>query len=105
MNIDCANCDEFFPQYGAAPHECYWMRPGGFKENKIGTSVIEPLENWPDNFLAEIAPDQNIKHQLSYGLCGIYYCPSCKKGMKETRVLMSKETIKKHLENEHIPRR
>lgn len=72
-----------FPQYGTAPHECYWRKPGGFEANPLGTSTIDPVSEWPDNFLAEvdlsISPEQNLK----WGLCGVYYCPSCKSGMPE----------------------
>ena len=74
-------CDSY-PYHGVAPHECYWRKQGGFKENPLGTSTIEPLENWPENFLAEIETDQDIEEALSWGLCGAYVCPDCKSGMK-----------------------
>lgn len=90
-------CDEGYPQYGVAPHECFWRKPGGFAENTIGQSTIEPLEEWPDNFLAEIDPTQRIGPQISYGLCGVWYCPVCKKGMEETDTLWSKEKIESRL--------
>lgn len=94
---DVEECDDF-PYYGVAPHECYWRKPGGFEGNKLGTSTVNPLENWPDNFLAEINPNVDIKSQLSYGLCGIYYCPACKRGMVETETLLSKNTIQSKID-------
>lgn len=79
--------------YGVAPHECYWRKTGGFEKNKLGTSTIEPLEKWPNNFLAEINPNDPVEDQISWGLCGIYYCPECKNGMKDTSDLWSKNRI------------
>lgn len=89
---DCDICDAF-PYYGVAHHECYWIKPGGFEGNQLGTSTIYPLEKWPDNFLAEIDRKKDIRSQLRYGLCGVYYCPSCKSGMVESETLLSKRTI------------
>lgn len=78
----CSNPDcDSYPIYGVAPHECYWRKPGGFEENPLGTSTIVPLEDWPDNFEAEIDPDKPVAEQLSWGLCGVHYCPECKNGM------------------------
>lgn len=88
-NESCQN----YPQYGVAPHECYWRKPGGFKENPLGTSTIKPLGSWPDNFLAEIESGEPIEKALSWGLCGVYYCPSCKNGMEESETLWGKNKI------------
>lgn len=94
MSKICTNPDcNIYPMYGCAPHECYWRKPGGFEENKIGTSTIEPFSKWPDNFLAEINPHISVNPQISYGLCGVYYCPECKRGMNEDSELWGKERI------------
>lgn len=76
------DCKEFYPQYGPAPHECYWRKPGGFEKNPLGTSTIEPPAEWPDNFLAEIDKSESVEKQISWGLCGVWFCPKCKEGMQ-----------------------
>lgn len=85
------HCDAF-PIYGCAPHECYWKKEGGFS-NPLGTSTIDPLPDWPDNFLAEIDGDKPIQDQLSYGLCGIYVCPSCKDYDADPEVILTKDQV------------
>lgn len=92
---DCA--DQY--QYGVAPHECYWQKPGGFA-NPLGASTIEPLENWPDNFLAEIDPARPVSEQLKWGLCGVYYCPECRVYMEETETLWGRQRIIEALKRE-----
>lgn len=87
LNFEC------FPQYGVAPHECYWRKEGGFAKNPLGTSTIIDVEKWPNNFLAEIDPDQPISSQIRWGLCGVHYCPDCKEGMRETSTLWGPEKI------------
>lgn len=92
----CKNADcELYPIFGVAPHECYWRKDGGFEENPLGTSTIEPLQNWPNNFLAEIEPDIDVKQQLSWGLCGVYFCPECMKGVGAFTGLLGKDEILK----------
>ena len=86
----CIN-EDYFPQYGVAPHECYWRKEGGFEKNPLGTSTIINLDQWPDNFLAEIDPEESIASQITLGLCGVHYCPDCKKGMRETSILWGPE--------------
>jgi hypothetical protein len=103
----CEN-EEWYPQYGVAPHECYWKKPGGFEENMPGDSTIEPLEKWPDSFLAEIDGSKPIKPQLQYGLCGVYFCPKCKAGLESSlksdlAQLMSKEQILEAIKDEPDP--
>ena len=92
----CIN-DDYFPQYGVAPHECYWRKKGGFDKNPLGTSTIINLGDWPNNFLAEIDPDQPVTSQIGWGLCGVHYCPDCKEGMLETSTLWGPEKIKNAL--------
>lgn len=55
MNKYCDNCNDgenrsVYPYYGVVPHECYFRKKGGFKENKIGDSTLKPKEEWPENF-------------------------------------------------------
>lgn len=83
---------EVYPYYGVAPHECYWRKDGGFK-NPLGTSTIEPLDGWPDNFLAEIDKSKPIEQQLSWGLCGVYFCPECLIGKDKFHSVWSKQKI------------
>lgn len=88
-NEDC----HFYPQYGVAPHVCYWRKEGGFEANPLGTSTILPAETWPNNFLAEIDPSESVEKQLSWGLCGVYFCPDCLKGYGVTRTLWDRAAI------------
>ena len=86
-----------YPYYGVAPHECCWRKLGGFKENPLGTSTIDPLDNWPDNFFAEIDSNIDIVQQLSWGLCGVYVCPKCKSGFKAKGLLWDAKRIREAL--------
>lgn len=87
---DHKDCDSY-PYYGVAPHECYWRKPSGF-ENPLGTSAIMPLDAWPANFFAEIDRDNPVIDQLSWGLCGVYICPSCGTAPKSSG-LLSKDQV------------
>ena len=91
-HCEADDCD-CYPNYGVAPHECYWRKPGGFEENPLGTSTIIDPDKWPDNFLAEIDQSEPIEQQISWGLCGVYYCPRCKHGMEETATLWGPQKI------------
>lgn len=64
---------DLYPYYGVAPHECYWKKPGGFGKNPLGTSTIEPVPDWPDNFLLEVDPGG--EPQLGWGACGVFVDP------------------------------
>lgn len=94
----------YFPMYGVAPHECYWRKPGGFDANPLGTSTVLALDDWPDNFLAEIEPDRPVAEQLSWGLCGVHYCPNCKHGMAESNGLWGPQRIRAALDEPQSPR-
>ncbi|WP_233875291.1 hypothetical protein [Paraburkholderia adhaesiva] len=61
----CQTCGdgEQLPQYGVAPHECFY-RLG----LAIGQSRLKPASEWPDNF--ELDPESD-------GQLGIYHCPAC----------------------------
>jgi len=98
--MECKNeeCD-IYPYYGVAPHECFFRKEGGFK-NSLGTSTIKPHSKWPDNFLAEVNPNKPINEQLKNGLCGIYFCPSCKSGVKPNESLWGPARIKLQLKRE-----
>ena len=90
QNDEC----EAYPIYGVAPHECYWRKEGGFEKNALGTSTIEPLSEWPENFFAEIDKSKPVKEQLSWGLCGVYFCPDCMTGKEQFPELLSINEIK-----------
>lgn len=65
MSFKCETCEDgtFFPQYGVAPHECF------YKIGKpIGGSQLLPKEQWPSNF----EPDPESNNQ-----CGMWHCPDC----------------------------
>lgn len=91
-----------YPYYGVAPHECYWRKPGGFEENPLGTSTILDLEHWPENFAAELDDPSDMEKQLSWGLCGVYYCPSCGSGVNMDG-LYNKARISELLQAQHTP--
>lgn len=55
-----------FPDYGPAPHTCFYKIPGAV----IGQSVVLPREQWPDNFRED--PD--------FPGMGTYWCPHCGDG-------------------------
>jgi len=58
----CRVCDDCLPNYGVAPHECF------YKIGKpIGQSRVLPESEWPPNF----EPDPDAP-----GL-GTYHCPAC----------------------------
>jgi hypothetical protein len=62
------NGEDCYPQYGPAPHECFYK-----KGTPIGSSTVLPKEHWPDNFIED--PDVP-------GL-GTWYCPHCRDGMAQ----------------------
>lgn len=93
---------EMYPYYGAAPHECYWRKPGGFEANPLGTSSIIDVDRWPANFLAEIDGSEPVSKQISWGLCGVYFCPHCADMAKhESASLWSAQRIQEAIANEH----
>lgn len=72
----CSHCtglegEVCYPQYGVAPHECYYKIPGA----AIGESRVLPTEQWPDNFVVD--PDNPG--------CGVWFCPACKRGMEDAK--------------------
>lgn len=74
-------CD-WFPQYGVAPHECYWRKGSDFIP---GQSTLLPAEEWPDNFLLEVLEGEQPEDVQYPNACGVYFCPSCKRGMEAAR--------------------
>ena len=55
MSDFCDDCNDgdgnsVYPYYGVAPHECYFRKQGGFKQNQLGTSTLKPKLEWPENF-------------------------------------------------------
>lgn len=108
MEIEQQSECEYYPVFGVAPHECYWRKPGGFN-NPLGTSTIEPLDNWPDTFYAEIDTTRPVSAQLGWGLCGVYVCPcGCSEDFVKSRdissdgtKLMSKSEIKAAINKEN----
>ena len=69
---------EYFPQYGVAPHECFYKRG---PEYTIGQSLLKPRDEWPDNFILEVEPDEDPATITYPNACGVFYCPTCKAGM------------------------
>jgi hypothetical protein len=67
----CTDPDGFacFPQYGVAPHVCFYKIPGA----SVGQSQLLPESEWPENFM----PDPEAP-----GL-GTYWCPHCGDGKPE----------------------
>jgi len=72
LKLCCNSCDDgtgncAYPYYGVAPHECYYKKPGGFN-NPLGTSTIEPVEDWLENFVEDSEAEG----------CGVYtHCLEC----------------------------
>ncbi|HGL4258445.1 TPA: hypothetical protein ACKE3D_002125 [Burkholderia dolosa] len=62
---ECATCNngELLPQYGVAPHDCFYKLG-----KSMGQSVTHPRDSWPSNF--ELDAESN-------GQCGIFHCPDC----------------------------
>jgi len=55
MNKYCDKChngegDTIYPDYGVAPHECYYKKPGG----QVGDSTLLPKSEWPKNFVEDV---------------------------------------------------
>lgn len=61
----CATCrdGELFPQYGVAPHKCFYKIPGA----TLGQSELLPRSEWPENFTPDAENPQ----------CGTWTCPDC----------------------------
>jgi hypothetical protein len=61
----CETCGdgEYLPQYGVAPHDCFYKIGA-----PVGGSKVHPEDAWPDNF--EVDTESN-------GRCGTYHCPTC----------------------------
>lgn len=101
--MSCSHPDcSYYPYYGVAPHECYWRKEGGFEANPLGTSTIEPLEKWPENFLAEIDLAADVELQLSWGLCGVFVCPTCGSGISEGGGLHGRDKIREALASKEV---
>lgn len=85
-NPSCRYCtgengEALYPQYGVAPHNCYYKIPGAV----IGESQLLPKEEWPENFIPD--PDNNG--------CGVWFCPVCRKGQDEHVNLIANSIIAK----------
>lgn len=78
MESKCTNpqCEQW-PVYGVAPHTCYWKLG-----KQIGQSELAAQHNWPDNFVLELEPGEKIEDVKYPNATGIYFCPTCKRGMK-----------------------
>jgi hypothetical protein len=94
----CSNpeCKEVYPYYGVAPHECFYKIPGG----QLGDSTINPVDTWPNNFLAEWDDSLTVSQNLKYGLCGVWVCPECKEVGVKADYLKSATDINKMIEQE-----
>lgn len=101
MGEKCNNPEcSAYPMYGVAPHECYWRKPGGFEANPLGASTIIDMQHWPANFLAEIDPDEDVGPQISWGLCGVFVCPSCGSGYQASETLWPAQRVADALANQ-----
>lgn len=72
----CRDSDgvRILPQYGVAPHECFWRKGPQFT---IGQSTLLPFSQWDDAFVPDLEDDEDWSAFVYPSACGTFYCPKC----------------------------
>jgi hypothetical protein len=65
--------EQWLPQYGVAPHECYWRKGPQFT---LGQSTLVPFTG-SDCFVPDLEENEDWSAFKYPSACGIYYCPRC----------------------------
>jgi len=74
--------DVGYPQYGVAPHECFWRKGPEFT---LGQSTLLPVDQWEAGFVPDLEPHEDWRSFVYPSACGTYYCPHCDAKTYETR--------------------
>jgi len=72
----CPDCENDLPQYGVAPHECYWRKGPEFV---IGQSTLLPIGEWTDCFVPDLEEGEGWDAFVYPSACGTFYCPACQR--------------------------
>lgn len=73
----CRICEGgvLYPQYGVAPHDCYWRKGPEFV---IGQSTLKPITA-QDCFIPDLEDGEGWTTFAYPNACGVYYCPGCQR--------------------------